>query len=34
MIDKKWLITTIGGAILGAVIVYQLKKHTRGIVDD
>lgn len=33
-IDYKWLAITAAGAILGAVVVYQLKKHTKGIVDD
>lgn len=32
--NKKWLLTTVGGAVLGAVVVYQLKKRTSGIVDD
>jgi|TARA_Y100001938_G_C8065430_1_gene419875 hypothetical protein len=32
--NKKWLLTTVGGAVLGAIVVYQLKKRTSGIVDD
>lgn|GEM_PF-4549210 len=32
--SKKWLLTTVGGAVLGAIVVYQLKKRTSGIVDD
>ncbi len=29
-----WAALAIGGAVLGAIAVYQLKKHTSGIVDD
>jgi len=32
--NKKWLLATVGGAVLGAIVVYQLKKRTSGIVDD
>ncbi|AWL11936.1 hypothetical protein HMF8227_01461 [Saliniradius amylolyticus] len=33
-INGPWLVTTIAGAVIGAVVVYQLRKHTSGIVDD
>lgn len=32
--NVKWLITTAAGAVLGAVVVYQLKKRTQGFIDD
>lgn len=32
--NVKWLITTAAGAVLGAVVVYQLKKRTKGFIDD
>jgi len=28
------MITTVAGAILGAFVVYQIKKRTKGILDD
>jgi hypothetical protein len=34
MMNTKWLLTTAAGAILGALVVYQVKKHTKGILDD
>lgn len=38
MINKTWLITAVAGALIGALIgafaVYQVKKHTKGILDD
>ncbi len=32
--NGKWLITTVCGAVLGAFVVYQIKKRTKGILDD
>jgi hypothetical protein len=32
--NTKWLLTTIAGAVIGAFVVYQVKKHTKGILDD
>jgi hypothetical protein len=32
--SAKWLLTTATGAVLGAVVIYQLRKRTTGIVDD
>lgn len=32
--NTKWLLTTITGAVVGAFVVYQIKKHTSGILDD
>ena len=32
--NMRWVVMTIGGAVLGAIVVHQLKKHTTGIVDD
>jgi hypothetical protein len=34
MINKTWLITAVAGALIGAFAVYQVKKHTKGILDD
>ena len=34
MLNTKWMITTVAGAVLGAFVVYQLKKHTKGFLDD
>jgi hypothetical protein len=28
------MITTVAGAVLGAFVVYQIKKRTKGILDD
>jgi len=33
-INIKWVAMTAAGAILGAIVVYQLKKHTKGLVSD
>lgn len=30
----KWAAMTAAGAIVGAMVIYQLKKHTSGVVDD
>lgn len=32
--SKKWLLTTAAGAVLGAFVVYQIKKHTSGLLDE
>ncbi len=32
--NLKWAAMTAAGAIVGAIVVYQLKKRTKGIVDD
>lgn len=31
---NSFVIKAVFGAIVGAIVVYQLKKHTSGIVDD
>lgn len=33
-IDAKWFLMTAAGAVFGAFVVYQVKKHTKGIIDD
>lgn len=30
----KWGAITVSGAIISAIVVYQLKKRTKGVVDD
>jgi hypothetical protein len=32
--NNAFIVKAIIGAIVGAIVVYQLKKHTSGIVDD
>tara|TARA_B100002049_G_C16067014_1_gene370962 strand:- start:533 stop:643 length:111 start_codon:yes stop_codon:yes gene_type:complete len=32
--NLKWAVMAAAGAVVGAVVVYQLKKHTKGLVDD
>ena len=32
--NKKWLLTTVAGAVLGAFVVHQIKKHTSGLLDE
>lgn len=34
MINKKRVLTTVVGALLAAIVIYQLKANTSGLVDD
>jgi len=33
-VNNHFVLKAIAGAVIGAVVVYQIKKHTSGIVDD
>lgn len=32
--NKHFVLKAVAGALIGAIVVYQIKKHTSGIVDD
>ncbi len=33
-INVKWALMTAAGAVFGAFVVYQVKKRTKGLLDD